>query len=152
MKNILQLSARSEILKRIENLSAEDKPLWGKMNAGEMICHLSDQVRMSLGEIKTEYVGNKFLETVMKQLILLGLPAPKGKVETVKELKQGVGGTKPKNFDEDKNLLINKIKEFGGAFPASKKLRHPAFGYMDKKQLGRLAYIHLDHHLKQFGK
>ena len=152
MKNILEAAHRDEIIARIEKLSPNDSPLWGKMNVGEMICHLSDQVRMSLGEIKTEYVGNKFLETVMKQLILLGLPAPNGKAETVKELKQGVGGTKPKNFDGDKNLLINKNKEFDGAFPASKKLRHPAFGYMDKKQLGRLAYIHLDHHLKQFGK
>ena len=101
MKNILEAAHRDEVIARIEKLSSNGSPLWGKMNVGEMICHLADQVRMSLGEIKTEYVGNKFLETVMKQLILLGLPAPKGKVETVKELKQGVGGTKPKNFDED---------------------------------------------------
>lgn len=152
MKNILEAAHRDEVIARIEKLSSNDSPLWGKMNVGEMICHLSDQVRMSLGEIKTEYVGNKFLETVMKQLILLGLPAPKGKVETVKELKQGVGGTKPKDFENDKNLLINKVKEFDEAFPASKKLRHPAFGYMNKKQWGRLIFTHLNHHLKQFNK
>ena len=152
MKNILESAHRDEVIARIEKLSPNDSPLWGKMNVGEMICHLSDQVRMSLGEIKTEYVGNKFLEMVIKQLILLGLPAPKGKVETVKELKQGVGGTKPQNFDDDKNMLISKIEEFNNVFPANKKLCHPAFGYMTKKQWGRLIFTHLDHHLKQFNK
>ncbi|MCL4549406.1 MAG: DUF1569 domain-containing protein [Bacteroidetes bacterium] len=152
MKNILEAAHRNEVIARIEKLSSNDSPLWGKMNVNEMICHISDQIKISHGEIKTEYVGNKFLETVMIKLILLGLPAPKGKVETVKELKQGVGGTPPKNFDNDKNLLISKIKEFDSTFPADKKLRHPAFGYMNKKQWGRLIFTHLNHHLKQFNR
>ncbi|MCL6098216.1 MAG: DUF1569 domain-containing protein [Bacteroidetes bacterium] len=67
-------------------------------------------------------------------------------------MKQGVGGTKPKNIEEDKAHLINLINSFNGKFPQNENPRHPAFGYMNKKQWGRLIFTHLDHHLKQFNK
>ena len=79
------------------------------------------------------------------------MPAPKGKVKTYKELDQFVAGTKPTTFEKDKITLIKTLGSFTGKFPSNQKIVHPTFGKMDKNQLGRLIYIHLDHHLKQFG-
>jgi hypothetical protein len=106
---------------------------------------------MAQGKIDIQYVGNYFSSKILKNLILLGMPAPKGKVKTYEELDQFIAGTKLTNFDNDRKLLISAIKNFENQYPADKRVVHPSFGKMDKSQWGRLIYIHLDHHLKQFG-
>ena len=43
---------------RIDRLTPDHKPLFGKMNVNQMVCHCADQVRMALGsKIPLEY-GN----------------------------------------------------------------------------------------------
>ena len=151
MKNILDLSTQSEIKGRITSLNDKSIRLWGKMSVNEMICHCSDQVKMAVGEIPTKYVGNFFLKTFVKHIILLGMPAPKGKVETVPELKQGVKGTIPITIEQDKETLLSFIQTFKDKIDKSTNVIHPAFGKLTTEQWARLCYIHLDHHLKQFG-
>jgi hypothetical protein len=152
MKNILTESVRRELTARVNNLSENDKALFGKMNCHQMICHSTDQIRMAIGEIKTGYIGNALTSTLLKYLILAGMPAPKGRIETVKELKQGAGGTKPVNFEADKKILSGLIDRFCVLYNSQNRIVHPAFGAMNKAQWGRLVYIHADYHLKQFGK
>jgi hypothetical protein len=152
MKNVLTESVKQELIARINTLCENDKALFGKMNCHEMICHSADQIRMAAGEIKTDYIGNALTSSLLKHLILFGMPAPKGKVETVKELKQGAGGTKPVRFEDDKKSLSGLIANFNAYYAHDMKIIHPAFGAMNKKQWGRLVFIHADYHLKQFGK
>jgi hypothetical protein len=151
MKNIIDEQVKSEVIKRIEKISPTSSAKWGKMNAGEMICHCADQLRLANGTKQSKFIGNLMLTTVFKWLILTFMKTPKGKIETVKELKQGVGGTKPTSFENDKNSLIELVRNFDENFKTNKKVIHPAFGKMNHWQYGRLAYLHLDHHLSQFG-
>lgn len=150
MKNILSPLTQKEIENRINSLNKNSDRLWGKMTVDEMLCHCSDQIKMAIGEIQTKYAGNPFLNTIVKHLILLGMPAPKGKVETVPELKQNVGGTKPIAFDKDKKTLLDLVKNFQNRIENNPNQVHPAFGKLTTEQWARLCYIHLDHHLKQF--
>jgi hypothetical protein len=150
MKNILELSTQKEIENRILQLSENSNRLWGKMKVNEMICHCSDQIKMAVGEIPTKYVGNFFLKTFVKYLILLGMPAPKGKVETVPELKQGVKGTRPTTIGQDKKTLTNFVLNFRSLIIKKPNVVHPAFGKLTTEHWARLCYLHLDHHLKQF--
>lgn len=150
MKNLFSTKILGDIEIRINSINESSKRLWGKMRANEMICHCSDQIKMAVGEIPTKYVGNLFLETFAKHLILLGMPAPKGKVETVPELKQGVRGTKPTTFQRDKITLLDLVKNFKISIEKNPNQVHPAFGKLSTKQWARLCYLHLDHHLKQF--
>jgi hypothetical protein len=78
------------------------------------------------------------------------MPAPKGKVETVPELKQGVKGTIPITIEQDKETLLSFIQTFKDKIDKSTNVIHPAFGKLTTEQWARLCYIHLDHHLKQF--
>ncbi len=151
MKTILNEKDKLNIIERINKLLPERKKLWGKMNVNEMLCHTSDQIRMATGKIQPKYLGNVLFKTIVKWLILAGIPTPKGKVQTVRELNQEKEGTRPVGFDQDLKLLINYIEEFDKSFPLNTKITHPAFGPMMKKEWGRLIYLHLDHHLKQFG-
>lgn len=152
MKNIINQEDEIDLINRIKWLNEKDRPRWGKMNVNEMVCHLSDQIRLAIKLKSAEYAGNKKHEKLLKYIVLLGIPAPKGKVETVKELKQGDGGTKPTEFYSDKAELITLIKKFNVAFNESETVQHPVFGYLNKKEWGRIIYTHLNHHLNQVGR
>jgi hypothetical protein len=79
------------------------------------------------------------------------MPAPKGKVETYKEIKQGVGGTPPTNFENDRKILLNNLEKYINKEVKGESVVHPNFGKLTYNQWGRLIYLHLNHHLKQFG-
>jgi hypothetical protein len=151
MKTILNRKDNDLVVARINSLSEKNDGLWGKMNVNEMICHCTDQIKMAEGKIEIKFVGNFFLTKFMKNLILLGMPAPKGKVKTYKELDQKARGTKPTEFESDRNVLIETIKNFKTEYPNNKNVIHPSFGELSLSQWGRLINIHLDHHLRQFG-
>ena len=152
IKNILNKDEKSLIIKRIQGLNLEKSlKLWGKMSVNEMVCHCTDQIRMAVGILKTDFIGNKTQASIVKQIVLLGMPIPKAKIETTKELSQELEGTKPAEFDLDKSKLIKFVQEFDESYDKSKRIVHPAFGPLTKNQWGRLIWLHLDHHLKQFG-
>ncbi len=151
MKNILNPEVTKEIYNRLEKISENSQRLWGKMTVNQMVCHLRDQIRLALGEINIP-PQNVFLKPLIKYLILLGPPTPKGKVKTFPEIDQSLGnGSKPTNLENDINLLKEKIDEFIDKDESFGFSEHAAFGKLNKKQWGRLIYLHLDHHLKQFG-
>lgn len=152
MKNILDKLEKEKVLERINNLTETDKALWGKMTPAENICHMTDQIKLATGKINCGEAGNKIAAFVLRNLILMGLPAPKGKVETYPRLKQGAGGTAPTEFAQDKKTLTDVINNYENDFPGENKILHPAFGFMNKAEWARLVYLHLDHHLRQFGK
>lgn len=151
MKTILNEKDKLILIDRINKLMPESQKHWGKMNVNQMLCHVSDQIKMATGLIQTKYIGNFLLQTIAKWLILAGMPTPKGKIRTVNELNQEKEGSQPVGFPDDLNHLIKTINAFENQYPTEIKNIHPAFGPMTVKQWGRLVYLHLDHHLRQFG-
>ncbi len=151
MKNILDQNTLVEIFERLENLSEDSERRWGKMTVNQMVCHLRDQIGLALGEIKT--AKHKVLfKPLIKSFVLLGLFVPKGKIKTFPEIDQALGnGSKPTTLKNDIELLKEKLKDFISKDESYPFAEHAAFGKLNKKQWGRLIYLHLDHHLKQFG-
>ena len=150
MGNILKEKYYEEIKERIADLKRDDLPLWGKMNVGEMLCHLADQIKVATGEIICQERSTFMTKVVLKNLILMGMKAPKGKVQTMPEVNPHLMGSKPVSFDADRDYLLRKISDFREA-DQNKMHAHPAFGKLTKNQWGKLIYTHLDHHLSQFG-
>jgi hypothetical protein len=151
LKNIINQQDRAEIIERIQKLKPESKAQWGKMNAGEALCHLNDQLRLALGQKAIADSGNFFTKHILKNLILWGMPAPKGKAKTHPDLAQEAGGTKPTTFEADRESLLKNIEALVSKPETAEWKPNPIFGKMSKKEWGRMAYTHLDHHLKQFG-
>lgn len=148
---LLHPAARASLVARIAQLQPHSPALWGKMNAAQVLCHLADQLRMALGELSVNGKAGFWGRTLMKTLVLAGLPAPKGKVPTLPELDQMTAGTPPTDFEHDRQALyhlIDNVVAQGAAYPWA---HHPSFGRLDHRQWCRLAWIHLDHHLRQFG-
>jgi len=152
MKNILNENVRNEIINRIEKLAENDKPVWGKMSAGDFMCHIGDSFRLATGKKEVKFTGNFISSSLIKMLILNGLPMMKEKIETSPELKPGVGGTPATNFNSDKETLLELVKYFDQNYPSDQKIAHPFFGKMNRTEWAKLMFIHTNYHLKQFGK
>lgn len=150
-KTILDAVARQQIFARLEKISPSAKAGWGKMNVKQMLPHCGDQFRLAMNEIPVTGKSSFLGRTIARWLVLAGMPAPKGKVQTFPEIDQLNAGTPPKEFEQDKQNLRKLIEEFVSKDESFNWAYHPFFGKMTQKTWAKLAYSHLDHHFKQFG-
>ena len=77
-KTIFQATSRSELQQRLAQLAPDRVPLWGKMNAPKMVVHLSDAMKMTLGELQVASKKTPIRLPVLKELIIYVLPWPHG--------------------------------------------------------------------------
>ena len=151
MKSLDNEKIKIETRRRVENLRAASERRWGTMTANEMICHLADAFRGVWGEIEAESYGNVFHRTLMKWAFFM-LPAiPVKNYPTSPEIDQRIGGTKPVEFERDKKILLGLFDKFTSDKWDETTLTHPAMGKLTRHQWHRWAYLHMDHHLRQFG-
>lgn len=122
------------------------------MTAHQAVCHLADSFKMCAGTRPCEPTTPGFFNRVVVKWIALEAPMawPHG-VRTRPEADQSIGGTRPVEFAHDVEDLLATMERFApgiegfGAFP------HPIFGHMSETEWLRWGYLHMDHHLRQFG-
>lgn len=149
MTHLGDKAVRRAILDRIARVKPDSKGLWGKMTAHQMLCHLSDGYRFSLGEKPASMASGLFQRTIMKWGALYApIQWPQG-VPTRPEMEQGLGGTPPITFEKDRADLVANLERFSRG--ASKYPLHPIFGELTQNEWLRWGYLHADHHLRQFG-
>ena len=149
MKTLRDEKCRLQLIERLNALSVDAKPAWGKMNVEQMLSHL-----VQAGELpfvsSTGDRSNFLSRTVIKPLVLYILPIPK-EVKTSAEMDQQQDGRKPMGFDVDRANLISSIGKIAELPHDHRCLGHPFFGKMSAKQWAMIAHKHIDHHLRQFG-
>jgi len=151
MNNLGDPAVRNVVLLRLSHLRQRAKPNWGQMSAHQMLCHLSDSFKVPLGEKQVSKATGPLQRSIVKWIALyLPVPWPKG-FPTRPEIKQGIGGTVPTDFERDLQELLSLVERFttwrSGLFLAP----HPFFGKMTFFEWMRWGYLHTDHHLRQFG-
>lgn len=148
MKSLLRPECHAELVRRLERLTADAEPRWGRMRAGEMLCHLCDSFRVGLGERKAGVLRMPAPAMVMKWVALY-LPAPWPRnLPTLPEVDQRAKGTPPADFERDRAELLRLMERFRRD-PVDG--RHPIFGQLKNREWQRWGYLHADHHLRQFG-
>ena len=148
-KNLCVPAAREALRQRIAAVQADQAPVWGKMSAPQMVCHLADQLRLATGEIKVPDQSTFISRNLVRRLVLAGMPIPKGKIKTFPEIDQQSAGTSPTDFETDKQLVFDLMERVGNA--TDRELAaHSFFGKLSPQAWGRLAWFHMDHHLRQF--
>ncbi len=151
MRTLLSADDRQSIVDRISKLTPQDRRRWGKMSAAQMICHLTDSYQLALTETKMKPVTGPFRRAIVKWVALKSPTKwPKG-VPTRPEMKQGVGGTPPGDFAEDRDRLLAAFHHFYDEPPDS-DCPHPIFGDLTREEWMRWGWLHADHHLRQFGR
>ena len=147
MKTLFDIDARSPIHERIDRLEPSSARQWGKMHAGQMVCHVGDQLRVALGELETAGVPGFLRFRPLRQLFVYWLPWPKGRIEAPPEMLT----TTPSEWNDDVSALHVLIENFGKEDPVAKWASHPGFGPLSGDEWGSLSWKHLDYHLQQFG-
>jgi hypothetical protein len=151
MKSLRDPGTHREIRERLERVTPDTPRQWGRMSAHQMICHLADSFRGVMGE-KTLSPAKLPLPRKIVKFIALDLPMqwPHG-LKTRPEIDQEDGGTRPTEFAVDLASLQLLFDGFVSD-PRSIVPSHPFFGPMSEADWMRWGYLHMDHHLRQFGK
>ena len=144
---------QEEMFLLLQNITAETKPVWGKMNAQQMLEHVADFFNVSDEKIVFAlvtpeehlpkykdflYSDKEFRENTKAPENVLGeepLPLRKASVEAAKD------------------HLKKSVEEFISYFDtdSEKKTMHPVFGLLNFEEWVLLHYKHVRHHLRQFG-
>lgn len=152
MKTLAHERDAAEVRRRLGALRHDSVRRWGRMSAHQMVCHLSDGYRMLTGERTAQRVATPLPPPVMKWIALYApWQWPTG-ILTTPELDPDAGGTPPVEFDEDvaelAKLLDHIARDRRGGLGG---VVHPVFGRMSESAWLRWAYLHADHHFRQFG-
>lgn len=151
MKTLARQRDKTEICQRLRRVRPESVRRWGRMSAHQMVCHLNDSIRMMTGHKAVSHATSALHRTIVKWVVLyLPLPWPAG-ILTRPEIDQELGGTRPAEFEADiaqLEALLDLITTHRWSFDGQ---LHPIFGRMSKASWLRWAYLHMDHHLRQFG-
>jgi len=116
-----------------------------------MICHLNDAFRLYMGLITVSLPGFPYPSRLLKWGCLwVPVTWPRG-FKTVAELDQEKRCNRPSDFKRDIAELKDRLMHFAHLPPGFVWPAHPYLGRMSYKEWMRLAYLHTDHHLRQFG-
>jgi hypothetical protein len=151
MKTLLDPVVRASIDARLSRLRPDSQRRWGRMTASQMICHLNDSFRGSLGDLgePKHRKATLFGRTVMKWWAL-SMPWPRG-IRTARGVDQERDGTRPKVFEDDLAALKATTDRFIRELPALTRRPHYFFGMLTEAEWARWGYQHYHHHLRQFG-
>ncbi|QFF97839.1 DUF1569 domain-containing protein [Psychrobacillus glaciei] len=147
MKNIFNHIDTVELLKRIDKLSPNSQPQWGKMNVAQMLAHCSSFQDIAMGNSfpPRSWLGiivGRFAKKIMYNDKTL--PHNLSTIPTILIADD-------REFDIEKEKLKQKIITFQNNGPEKCTTHpHPFFGKLTSEQWGIGIYKHLDHHFKQF--
>lgn len=148
MKTLYSKETLEECTERIQNLTVDTKPLWGKMNATQMLehCTIGMETFRDMRTIKRGLPGILF-GGMMKAAFFNEKPFKQG-LPTAKEFII----SNPGDFETAQKTLITHLEAIqqGGIANCTKK-PHAFFGKLTPEQWGMGMFKHLDHHLQQFG-
>jgi hypothetical protein len=146
MNSIFNHEKQNEIRQRLEKLNHSTQPLWGKMNASQMLAHCARAMQMPVGDIEVKPSPLRFIGRLFKKKFTG--PAPFGKNSpTAPEIRI----TDKREFDSEKQNFMRAFEKICKGESAVKRDSHPFFGKMTPHEWGIINYKHLDHHFRQFG-
>ncbi len=149
MTTLFDPDAGARLDDRIGQLSAASTRQWGTMDVGQMLEHTAGQFRLALAEHSSPARRTFLSYPLVKQLLVYAVPWPKNS-PTVPELRV-TAPADPADFEAGRARLRALIERFVAFGPGHAFAVHPGFGCLSGRAWGRLAWRHLDHHLRQFG-
>jgi len=148
MESIFDTAANKSILERLEKLNVDSQPLWGKMNAAQMLVHCQKPIEVLTGKLilKGGLLGFLFGKMAKNNFLKARGFSKNSPTHPLFKI------TNSPDFEKEKQVLTAQVTTLGDL--GSKSIatnKHPFFGNMTDEEWGSLMYVHLDHHLKQFG-
>jgi hypothetical protein len=149
LENIYDATEMAQLQNRINKLSENSIPLWGKMSVDQMLAHCNVAFEMTYDTNHAK--PNFFVGFILKNFIKNGVVGPVPYKRN--------SGTAPafvikdkRDFAKEKERVINylnKTQALGKEHFHNKESLN--FGKLSSGQWSTMFYKHLDHHLTQFG-
>lgn len=139
-------------LKIISGLQAETFPVWGKMNAQQMVEHVKAFFDVSTQKLKFELVTPEDQLPAYKAFLLSDKAFRENTPAPLSVIGPDTLPLRYADLEMAKEKLQISIHEFKELFTADKELKtlHPVFGWLNYEEWILLHYKHVHHHLKQF--
>lgn len=148
METLFEKQALDKSIARIHQLRADMPPIWGKMNATQMLDHCSETMKVvrDQKQIKRSFISY-ILGSMLKKNFYNDKPFHKNSPTHADFII-----TSTSDFEQAKQQLIDHLTAFHeGGIEKCTAAPHAFFGKITKEQWGIGMYKHLDHHLQQFG-
>ena len=146
MRTFWKEEHRRELADRLTRIDPAQPAKWGRMNATQMVWHLTQWMRLANGELVCREKRTALAMPGIKHLVILVLPWPKGVPTAPEIIPRDTEG-----WAAERALLDAAIERLVARAPDESQPRHPIFGAMTRPLWGALGYRHTDHHLQQFG-
>ena len=148
-KDLFTETTLEEVRERMARLRPESERLWGKMTAAQMLAHCAVVMEMAVGTAvpPRRFVGRIFGPIAKKAIIEKGRPfrrnAQSDKSMIIRD---------DRDFEGERQRLCGLLDRFQAGGPEG-CTRHPHsfFGRLTPIEWAMFMYVHLDHHLQQFG-
>lgn len=149
MEHIFDIEVSRKIVMRINQLTADAQPQWGKMNVAQMLAHCCVTYETVYTDKHSE--PNAFVKLILKLFVK--------KIVTNEVPYKKNGQTAPhflisdqREFEKERERLIDYVEraQKDGAAFYENRTSH-SFGVLSLQEWSNLFYKHLDHHLTQFG-
>jgi len=152
VKSLARPRDKAELLQRLKELGPDSARRWGRMTAHQMVCHLCDGFRMGMRQKPVSDATGLLQRTIVKWVALYAPLRWQPGIETRPEIDQQCAGTRPADFGADVAQLEALVDLFTAPSRSFDWPRHPIFGPMSEADWLRWGYLHIDHHLRQFGR
>lgn len=153
MQNIYDRSVCDAHIARINKLTKETRPLWGKMNAAQMLAHVSKPYEMVCDPnyAHTHKRPNAFARLLLKSFLKPIVVGPKPYAKNSRTAPDFVVADERVLEVERRRLVdhINQVQAWGTKYFDGKE--NHSFGVMSAQEWNNLYAKHLEHHLTQFG-
>ncbi|UZD21522.1 DUF1569 domain-containing protein [Algoriphagus halophytocola] len=149
MKNIFDPEVHEQTIQRIQSLTPESTPKWGKMSVDQMLAHCCVPYEMAYTDKHPK--PNAFMRFLLKTIVKKGVVNEKPYPKNARTAPAFIISER-KDFDYEKNRLIafiQKTFDYGSNYFDGKESL--SFGPMSSQEWNNQFYKHLDHHLTQFG-
>lgn len=148
-KNLFDAQESQKAIARINALTSETQPQWGKMNVAQMLAHCNVAYELVYTDKHPKPKGfQKFMIKLFAKNIVVG-PKPYKKNSRTAPM---FLITDQREFETEKKRLIEHLQKTQQLGPShfEGKESH-AFGALSENEWNTLFSKHLDHHLSQFG-
>jgi hypothetical protein len=138
------------IMRHLNQIDADSKPLWGTMTAQRMIEHLTDGILSGIGKIEMTcpYEGEKLERS--RAFLMSEQPMPREfKAHFVKD----DAPLKHDDFEDAIDAFVDawlELEEYNELNPNATHV-HPVFGLLNQSEWRWMHRKHITHHFQQFG-
>ena len=144
---------KNDFFSFLENIAAETKANWGKMNAQQMVEHVAAFFNVSTEKIKFDLVTPEEHLPKFKEFLLSDKQFRENTKAPANVIGEEPQPLRYKNYEEAIEKLHEAVDHFEAYFKTNpdKKTMHPVFGLLNFEEWVLLHYKHVTHHLRQFG-